>query len=45
MFPPHLNDGNLDLSPQALSGAMQYDMDPNAMSIFPYPPFNSGPPV
>ncbi|EED23445.1 conserved hypothetical protein [Talaromyces stipitatus ATCC 10500] len=41
MFPPHLNDGNLDLSPQTLSGTMQYEMHPNAMSMFPYPQFNS----
>jgi hypothetical protein len=41
MFPPHLNDGNLDLSPQTLSATMQYETDPSTASMLSYPPFNS----
>uniref|UniRef100_A0A093VTI3 Putative transcriptional regulatory protein n=1 Tax=Talaromyces marneffei PM1 TaxID=1077442 RepID=A0A093VTI3_TALMA len=42
MFPPHLNDGNLDLPPQTLSATMQNEMDPNTASMFSYPSFNPG---
>ncbi|OKL55767.1 hypothetical protein UA08_08998 [Talaromyces atroroseus] len=40
IFPPHLNDGNIDLSPQK-SSTIRNEMDPNTMYTFPYPPFNT----
>lgn len=41
MFPPHLNDGNVNLPPQTLSGTMQLDVNTDAMYLFPYPSFTS----
>lgn len=40
MFPPHLNDGNVNLSPQSLSGTLPYDMN-STMYTYTYAPFNS----
>lgn len=38
MFPPHLNDGNIDLSPQSIYDRIPNVMDANVVSTTMYPP-------